>query len=91
MTDWFARRNQQVVEALGGERLLVFSPKEGWRPLCAFLGVPIPDGPFPKVNSRDELSHASDEQGGLPPDPETAERFARQYIDELKARAFHKA
>jgi hypothetical protein len=91
MTDWFARRNQQVVEALGGDRLLVFSPKEGWRPLCAFLGVPIPDGPFPKVNSRDELSHASDEQGGLPPDPGTAERFARQYIDELRARAFTKA
>jgi hypothetical protein len=88
MTDWFTRRNQQVIDSLPPERLLVFSPKEGWEPLCAFLGVPVPDGPFPRVNSRDEIGHASEEHGGLPPDPETAEGFARAYIDQLKARAF---
>jgi len=88
MTDWFVRRNAEVREALPPERLLVFSPKEGWEPLCAFFGVPVPAEPFPRVNSRDELSHASDEQGGLPPDPETGERFARAYIEELKAKAF---
>jgi hypothetical protein len=88
MTEWFQQRNQQVIDTVPPERLLVFSPKEGWEPLCRFLGVPVPEGPFPRVNSRDELSHASDEQGGLPPDPETGERFARAYIDELKAKAF---
>jgi Sulfotransferase domain len=88
MTEWFVRRNAEVMEALPPERLLVFSPKEGWAPLCAFLGVPVPAEPFPRVNSRDELAEASDEHGGLPPDPETAERFARIYIDELKAKAF---
>lgn len=88
MTDWFVRRNAEVMEALSPERLLVFSPKEGWEPLCAFLGVPVPAEPFPRVNSRDELTGASDEQGGLPPDPETAERFAKAYIEELKAKAF---
>jgi Sulfotransferase domain len=88
MTDWFERRNQQVIDALPPERLLVYSPKEGWEPLCSFLGVPVPDGPFPRVNSRDELEQASSEQGGLPPDPETAERFAREYIEQLRARAF---
>ncbi|MBO9518700.1 MAG: hypothetical protein J7493_11590 [Porphyrobacter sp.] len=88
MTDWFVRRNQAVRDALPPERLLVFSAKEGWEPLCDFLGVPVPYGPFPRVNSRDELSSHSDEQGGLPPDPETAERFAREYIEELKAKAF---
>jgi hypothetical protein len=88
MTDWFDRRNQAVIDALPPERLLVYSPKQGWEPLCAFLGVPVPDGPFPKVNSRDELSAHTDEQHGLPPDPETAERFARMYIDELKVKAF---
>ena len=38
--------------------------------------------------SRDELTEASDEHGGIPPDPETAEKFARAYIDGLKAKAF---
>jgi hypothetical protein len=88
MTDWFARRNQSVVDALPPERLLVFSPKEGWAPLCSFLGVPVPDGSFPRVNSRDEIQHVSTEQGGLPPDPETAERFAREYIEQLRVKAF---
>ena len=88
MTDWFTRRNQEVIDALSSERLLVFSPAEGWGPLCAFLGVSVPDEPFPRVNSRDELGHASEEQGGLPPDPETAEKFARAYIEELRGKAF---
>ena len=88
MTDWFERRNKEVIDALPPERLLVFSPKEGWAPLCAFLGVPVPDGPFPRVNSRDELEQASNEQGGLPPDPEMAEKFAREYIEQLKKKAF---
>jgi hypothetical protein len=88
MTDWFRRRNEQVIDALPPERLLVFSPKQGWEPLCSFLGVPVPDAPFPRVNSRDEIGHATAERRGLPPDPETAESFARAYIDQLKARAF---
>jgi hypothetical protein len=88
MTQWFSRRNHEVIDTLPPERLLVYSPKQGWGPLCAFLGVPVPEGPFPRVNSRDEISHRSDEQGGIPPDPETAEKFAREYIDELKVKAF---
>ena len=88
MTEWFIRRNREVIDALPPERLLLFSPKEGWEPLCGFLGVPVPNEPFPRINSRDELNAHSDEQGGLPPDPETAERFARAYIEELKAKAF---
>lgn len=88
MTDWYVKRNQQVIDTLPAERLLHFHPKDGWEPLCAFLGVPVPDLPFPRVNSRDELGAASDEQEGLPPDPDTMERFAREYIDQLKAKAF---
>jgi hypothetical protein len=88
MTSWFTRRNQEVIDALPPERLLVFSPTEGWEPLCEFLKVPAPKEPFPRVNSRDELGAASDETGGLPPDPENAEIFARAYIDQLKAKAF---
>lgn len=88
MTQWFTRRNQEVIDSLPPERLLVFHPKQGWEPLCRFLGVPVPDVGFPRVNSRDELSTHSDNQGGLPPDPESAEHFARIYIDQLKLKAF---
>ncbi len=88
MTGWFKRRNQEVIDALPQERLLVYSPREGWKPLCSFLGVPVPDRPFPRVNSRDELSIASREQGGVPADPETREKFAQDYIERLRAVAF---
>jgi len=30
--------------------LLVFEPRQGWEPLCAFLGKDVPDGAFPHVN-----------------------------------------
>ncbi len=89
MTDWYVKRNREVVDMLPPDRLLDFHPKMGWEPLCAFLGVDVPDVPFPRVNSRDELSSASDEQGGLPADPVEAEKFARAYIDQLKAGAFN--
>lgn len=88
MTDWFVKRNQVVIDALPAERLLVFQPKEGWEPLCAFLNVPIPQESFPRVNSRDEITQANRQEGGLKPDAETAEAFGRRYIDELKAKAF---
>ncbi|KAF2168545.1 hypothetical protein M409DRAFT_65480 [Zasmidium cellare ATCC 36951] len=32
------------------ERLLVFRIEEGWKPLCEFLGKPVSDVPFPRVN-----------------------------------------
>lgn len=47
----FEEHNRAVQEAIPPERLLVFDVKEGWGPLCAFLGVPVPEGePFPHVN-----------------------------------------
>ena len=77
-----------MIDALPAERLLIYSPRQGWEPLCSFLGVPVPDVSFPRVNSRDEISQNSREHGGLPPDPETAERVGRDYIEKLKAKAF---
>ena len=36
---------------------------EGWEPLCAFLGVPIPATPYPKVNTTgDFVSHFPDKR-----------------------------
>lgn len=88
MTDWYQRRNDEVIATISDERLLVFHPKEGWEPLCTFLDADMPDKPFPRVNSRDELGSASDEKGGLPADPAELEAFADGYIAALKAKAF---
>lgn len=44
--------SQNVREAIPADRLLEFHVKDGWEPLCNFLGVPIPDVPFPYINDR---------------------------------------
>jgi hypothetical protein len=47
----FAEHNRAVREAIAPDRLLIFDVKEGWEPLCPFLGVPVPEHePFPHVN-----------------------------------------
>ena len=51
----YRRRTEQVREAIPAERLLVFDVAEGWEPLCQFLEVPVPDGPFPHLNRQDEF------------------------------------
>ena len=32
------------------EDLLVWNLKDGWEPLCKFLGKPVPEGPIPHDN-----------------------------------------
>jgi len=44
-----------VKAAIPASQLLVYQVKEGWAPLCAFLGVPVPDAPFPRTNDRSEF------------------------------------
>ncbi len=43
---------QAVQEAVPADKLLVFNVKDGWQPLCDFLGVSVPDTPFPNINER---------------------------------------
>ncbi len=42
------------------ENLLIYNIKDGWKPLCEFLGRPIPDIPFPRTNQRDEFNRKMD-------------------------------
>jgi hypothetical protein len=51
----FERHTQQVKESLPPEKLLVFDVKEGWEPLCRFLGVAVPDKPFPRLNDTESF------------------------------------
>lgn len=49
----YRRRIAEVKAEVPAERLLVFDVAEGWAPLCAFLGKPMPDAPFPRTNAKD--------------------------------------
>jgi Sulfotransferase domain len=47
----FRQHNEEVKRVVPPERLLVYDVKDGWEPLCRFLGVPVPsDRPFPHTN-----------------------------------------
>jgi len=46
LKDW----EDYVKSGVPADKLLVFSVKEGWDPLCSFLGLPKPETPFPNVN-----------------------------------------
>ena len=53
--DVFLRHLEAVQRGLPPERLLVYEVKDGWQPLCCFLGLPVPEAPFPHVNATDEF------------------------------------
>ena len=50
----FNAHNEEVKRTIPADRLLVYEVKEGWDPLCKFLGVPVPAEPFPKINTSDD-------------------------------------
>ena len=37
------------------DRLIDWQAGDGWGPICAKLGVPVPDEPFPHVNTTAEF------------------------------------
>lgn len=48
----FERHNARVRATVPAERLLEFEAAQGWGPLCEFLGVAVPDEPFPRLNDQ---------------------------------------
>jgi hypothetical protein len=53
--DVYLKHNQQVKDEVPPEKLLVFESSQGWAPLCGFLGVPVPDEPYPRVNTTEDF------------------------------------
>ncbi|MFN3231016.1 MAG: sulfotransferase family protein [Alphaproteobacteria bacterium] len=51
----FDRHVEEVKDTIPADRLLVYEVREGWAPLCQFLGVDVPDGRFPRVNTTMEF------------------------------------
>jgi hypothetical protein len=47
----YERHNRDVRAAIAPERLVEWRAEDGWAPLCAALGVAVPDEPFPVTNT----------------------------------------
>jgi hypothetical protein len=53
--DVFRRHNEEVKSKVPADRLLVYQIKDGWGPLCDFLGVEVPAEPMPHLNDTDSF------------------------------------
>ena len=71
----FERRKQEVIAAIPEPRLLVYDAREGWEPLCAWLGVAVPDTPFPHANTREDMAHI---RAAIATEGFDLEKFARE-------------
>jgi hypothetical protein len=59
-TKVFKAHVAEVQATIPASRLLTFDVREGWGPLCAFLGVPVPAISFPKLNSSKQFVESWD-------------------------------
>jgi hypothetical protein len=48
----YEEHNRSLRESMAPERLLVYDLAAGWGPLCSFLARPVPNEPFPHLNTR---------------------------------------
>ena len=55
--EFYDRHNEHVRSVVPSERLLEFEPKDGWEPLCQFLGVPVPTD---QAGNKLEYPHVND-------------------------------
>jgi hypothetical protein len=51
----YDRHNETVRRDAPPQRLLQWQPGDGWEPLCAALGVPVPDEEFPHSNTTEQF------------------------------------
>jgi len=51
----YRRHNSHVLQNAPKDKLLVYNMKEGWEPLCKFLGIKIPNKPFPHKNVQGQM------------------------------------
>ena len=41
----------EVQRTIAPQRRLTYDAADGWEPLCEFLDVPVPDQPYPLINT----------------------------------------
>ncbi len=92
MTDYFRRWNEAVIAEVPADKLLVFQAKDGWEPLCEFLGVPVPPEPYPRVNSRESMNQRVMQQTQAaqvaPPTAEQMAAMGQARLDAMREMAF---
>ncbi len=84
MTDYFRRWNDRVTATVPADRLLTYEVAEGWEPLCAFLGVAVPDVPFPRINTREEMAGMLAHVTAQPPTAEEMLDMAKGFIQRIR-------
>ncbi|MEY2461389.1 MAG: hypothetical protein QOG30_3219 [Acidimicrobiaceae bacterium] len=63
MIDAYERHNEAVRREVPASQLLEWRPEDGWEPICARLGLPVPEEPFPVTNTTDQFRVMT----GMPP------------------------
>lgn len=62
----YEARVAAVIATVPKDRLLVHCLGDGWEPLCAHLGVPVPAEPYPSRNTTAELQQRVNAPGDAP-------------------------
>jgi len=57
--EFYNKYVEEIKATVPSERLLVFNVKEGWKPLCEALKLPVPKQPFPNVNDSKEFQNST--------------------------------
>ena len=70
----YRAHNHRVKSLVPPEKLLVYNVKQGWKPLCDFLGCEVPTVAFPHENIKGEIAEA----------PLSETRSGRQIIWEIQ-------
>ncbi|MFF4618768.1 sulfotransferase family protein [Nonomuraea jabiensis] len=60
----YERHLAEVRAAVPAHRLLEWQPADGWAPLCAALGLPVPEEPFPHENTTADMRERLNQLGG---------------------------
>jgi Sulfotransferase domain len=68
----YERHNAEVRALVPSGQLVDWKPRDGWAPLCDALGAPVPQDPFPHLNTREDFPRI-DEDTNL---EETLQQFA---------------
>ncbi|KAK4496983.1 hypothetical protein PRZ48_011432 [Zasmidium cellare] len=65
--DAYVRHNQLVRDTVRPGQLLDYKLKDGWEPLCQFLGKDVPDVPFPRLNTLEDYQAkaSQDKRAGI--------------------------